>query len=72
MSETVAQDNPHLYFEIQHLNKFGLEPLDALLNAARRIRELVASGDENGFVDLMQKGRDYLVLRQDNIDGFRA
>ncbi len=72
VSEVVAQDNPHLYFEIQHLNKFGLDPLDALLDAARRIRELVASGDENGFVDLMQKGRDYLVLRQGDVDGFRA
>jgi hypothetical protein len=30
----------------------------------------VASGDEDGFVDLMQKGRDYLVLRQGDIDGF--
>jgi len=69
VSETVAQDNPHLYFEIQHLNKFGLEPLDALLDAARRIRELVASGDEDGFVELMQKGRDYLVLRQSETEG---
>lgn len=63
VSAAVAQDNPHLYFEIQHLNKFGLGPLDALCDASRRIRELVASGDENGFVELMQKGQDYLALR---------
>ena len=63
VSGIVARDNPHLYFEIQHLNKFGLGPLDALADAARRIRELVATGDEQGFVDLMQKGRDYLALR---------
>ena len=63
VSGVVARDNPHLYFEIQHLNKFGLGPLDALADAARRIRELVATGDEQGFVDLMQKGRDYLALR---------
>jgi chorismate mutase/prephenate dehydrogenase len=62
VSGVVARDNPHLYFEIQHLNKFGLGPLDALADAARRIRELVATGDEQGFVDLMQKGRDYLAL----------
>lgn len=64
VSGVVAKDNPHLYFEIQHLNKFGLGPLDALADAAMRIRELVATGDERGFVDLMQKGRDYLALRR--------
>jgi len=63
VSEAVAQDNPHLYFEIQNLNKFGLGPLDALCEAAGRIRESVANGDEDAFVDLMKKGRDYLALR---------
>lgn len=64
VSGGVAQDNPHLYFEIQHLNKFGLGPLDALADAAKRIRELVATGDEQGFVELMRKGREYLALRR--------
>ena len=63
VSEAVAQDNPHLYFEIQNLNKFGLGPLDALCEAAARIRESVVSGDEAAFVDLMHKGREYLALR---------
>lgn len=63
VSEAVAQDNPHLYFEIQHLNKFGMAPLDALTEAADRIRELVAKGDEQGFVDLMKSGREYFALR---------
>ncbi|MEJ2296953.1 MAG: prephenate dehydrogenase/arogenate dehydrogenase family protein [Woeseiaceae bacterium] len=63
VSGAVAQDNPHLYFEIQNLNRFGLGPLDALCDAARRIRETVANGDEDAFVDLMTKGRDYLATR---------
>jgi chorismate mutase/prephenate dehydrogenase len=63
VSAAVAQDNPHLYFEIQNLNKFGLGPLDALCEASRRIREVVASGDEIGFVELMKKGRAYMALR---------
>ncbi len=63
VSEAVAQDNPHLYFEIQNLNRFGLGPLDALCEAASRIRETVASGDEDAFVELMKKGREYLALR---------
>ncbi len=65
VSEAVAQDNPHLYFEIQNLNKFGLRPLDALCDAANRIRETVASGEEQEFVDLMLKGREYFALRGD-------
>lgn len=63
VSAAVAKDNPHLYFEIQNLNKFGLGPLDALCDAAARIRETVAGGDEQAFVDLMEKGRDYFALR---------
>ncbi len=50
VSTAVAQDNPHMYFEIQHLNKFGLDPLDALYESVARIREVVADGDESGFV----------------------
>jgi hypothetical protein len=46
------------------LNRFGLGPLDALADAAKRIRELVANGDEQGFVDLMHRGREYLALRR--------
>ena len=63
VSEAVAQDNPYLYFEIQHLNRYGQGPLTALADAAGRIRELVAAGDEAGFVELMQKGRDYFAMR---------
>ena len=63
VSAAVAQDNPHLYFEIQNLNKFGLGPLDALCDASNRIREVVVSGDEEGFVELMEKGRQYMALR---------
>ncbi len=63
VSEAVAQDNPRLYFEIQNLNKFGLGPLDALAEAANRIRDVVASGDEEAFIELMHKGRDYFDMR---------
>lgn len=64
VSAAVAQDNPRMYFEIQHLNKFGLNPLDALCDSVERIRNVVAEGDESGFVQLMQSGRDYLATRQ--------
>lgn len=64
VSAAVARDNPRMYFEIQHLNEFGLGPLDALCEAASRIRQLVASGDEDGFVRLMNNGREYLASRR--------
>lgn len=64
VSALVAQDNPHLYFEIQSLNKFGLAPLNALCESSDKIRQLVAAGDEAGFVNLMMKGRDYLAMRR--------
>ncbi|MEM1174080.1 MAG: prephenate dehydrogenase/arogenate dehydrogenase family protein [Pseudomonadota bacterium] len=64
VSRGVAHDNPRLYYEIQNLNRFGLAPLDALADAAKRIREVVADGDEEAFVELMQGGRDYFELRK--------
>ena len=63
VSAAVARDNPHMYFEIQNLNKFGLDPLNALCEASQRIREAVTAGDENAFVELMEKGRQYMALR---------
>ena len=64
VAAAVAQDNPRMYFEIQHLNKFGLEPLDALHESVARIRQVVADGDENAFVSLMRSGREYLATRR--------
>jgi chorismate mutase/prephenate dehydrogenase len=64
VSAAVAQDNPRMYFEIQHLNKFGLDPLDALYESVARIREVVADGNEDAFVELMQSGREYLATRR--------
>jgi chorismate mutase/prephenate dehydrogenase len=60
VASRVAGDNPHLYFEIQALNEYGRAPLDALVVAAQKIRELVRADDEPGFVDLMIAGREYL------------
>ena len=39
------------------------QPLAALADAASRIQELVSAGDEEGFVDLMLRGRKYFELR---------
>lgn len=65
VARSVALDNPHLYFEIQSLNEFGAEPLHALREATSRIINLIESADEDGFVELMLAGRDYVAMREE-------
>jgi len=59
----VASENPQMYFEIQSLNEYGRESLQALRSSVDRLWEAVANGDEAGFVGIMQRGREYLAGR---------
>ena len=63
VARQVSSENPRLYFEIQHLNQYGLEPLRALKAAASEVLESVKQGDEVAFATLMQRGRDYFTGR---------
>ncbi len=60
----VAQESPDLYYEIQSLNDYGAESLEALSRAVERIRAAVISRDYAAFVALMRQGRDYLEDRR--------
>jgi chorismate mutase/prephenate dehydrogenase len=60
----VAQDSPELYYEIQSLNDYGAESLEALSQAVERVRTAVLSQDHDTFVALMRRGRDYLDDRR--------
>ena len=60
----VAQESPDLYFEIQSLNDYGAESLEALTQAVERIRTAVLSQDHDAFAALMRRGRDYLEDRR--------
>jgi chorismate mutase/prephenate dehydrogenase len=64
VAANVARENPRLYFEIQNLNRFGMQPLQALREAAERVHALVENGDEQGFVAMMEQGRAYLAQRR--------
>src|SRR5512137_1896756 len=64
----VAEESPHLYFEIQSLNDYGTESLSALLYAVERLRSVVRAGDEAGFAALMERGRAYLRGRRQGGD----
>ncbi len=63
VASRVASENPQLYYEIQSLNQFGLEPLIALQEAVERITASVRERDEAAFVKLMEDGRRYLARR---------
>jgi chorismate mutase / prephenate dehydrogenase len=60
----VAQDSPELYYEIQSLNDYGAESLEALSQAVERLRTAVISQNHDAFVALMRRGRDYLEDRR--------
>ena len=60
----VAQESPELYYEIQSLNDYGAESLEALAQAVERLRTAVLSQDHATFVALMRRGRDYLEDRR--------
>lgn len=60
IAESVARENPHLYFEIQSLNAHNGPALAALDEAMHALLAAVRAGDEAGFVELMTRGREYL------------
>jgi len=64
VASRVAQESPDLYFEIQALNDYGAESLEALAKAVERLRAAVLSRDKASFAGLMTRGRAYLEDRR--------
>tara|TARA_A100000164_G_C21832433_1_gene736015 strand:+ start:149 stop:1231 length:1083 start_codon:yes stop_codon:yes gene_type:complete len=60
VSSSVAKENPDLYYEIQVLNKYSSLSLSNLIDSAKSFQELINNKNKKGFIDMMQKGRDYL------------
>lgn len=63
IATNVASENPEMYFEIQNLNEYGRESLQALRSSVERIWQAVSSNDDASFIALMQQGREYLAGR---------
>ena len=63
VASKVAQESPDLYFEIQHLNAYGREPLPALRTAVEKVIDAVANNKPEEFKALMTRGREYLAGR---------
>ncbi|MCU0648889.1 MAG: bifunctional chorismate mutase/prephenate dehydrogenase [Gemmatimonadaceae bacterium] len=57
VSARVVRENPHVYYEIQALNDYGLESLEVLRGAVEQLHAIVQRGDEAAFVALMARGR---------------
>lgn len=64
----VAQESPELYYEIQSLNDYGAESLEALAKSVERVHAAVLSRDHDTFVALMRQGREYLEDRRSAVE----
>jgi chorismate mutase/prephenate dehydrogenase len=64
IASRVAEESPELYFEIQRLNDFGKDSLDALGRAVEQVRSAVAAGDQQRFKSLMLQGLEYTKGRR--------
>ncbi|MCS6946530.1 MAG: bifunctional chorismate mutase/prephenate dehydrogenase [Steroidobacteraceae bacterium] len=64
VASKVAQESPDLYFEIQSLNDYGAESLEALAQAVEKIRAAVLGRRREDFRALMQRGLEYLQDRR--------
>jgi chorismate mutase/prephenate dehydrogenase len=60
----VAAESPDLYYEIQSLNQYGEESLSALRSAVERVWHAVHDHDAPAFTAMMQRGHEYLAVRQ--------
>jgi chorismate mutase/prephenate dehydrogenase len=60
----VAAESPELYYEIQSLNEYGEESLNALRTAVERLWHAVHDRDSPEFVAMMRRGHDYLRVRK--------
>ena len=63
VASRVADESPELYYEIQRLNAYGEESLQALKDAVERLVATVSGGDEAEFTRMMRQGRAYLAGR---------
>src|ERR1700694_3322775 len=65
IASDVAAESPELYFEIQSLNDYGAESLNALASAVEAVRSAVFSGDQARFTALMRQGYEYVKGRRE-------
>jgi chorismate mutase/prephenate dehydrogenase len=67
VATNVAEESPELYYEIQALNDYGAESLQALSQAVERLRTAVLTRDFATFRGLMEQGLAYLQGRREQV-----
>jgi chorismate mutase / prephenate dehydrogenase len=67
VATNVAEESPELYYEIQALNDYGAESLQALSQAVERLRTAVLTRDFDTFRTLMEQGLEYLKGRRQDV-----
>jgi chorismate mutase / prephenate dehydrogenase len=65
VASDVSEESPELYFEIQALNDYGAQSLEALATSVDRLRAAVLKRDFPTFKALMQQGFEYLKGRRE-------
>jgi chorismate mutase / prephenate dehydrogenase len=67
VATNVSEESPELYYEIQALNDYGAESLQALSSAVERLRAAVLTRDFPTFRLLMEQGLTYLQGRREAV-----
>jgi chorismate mutase/prephenate dehydrogenase len=67
VATNVSEESPELYYEIQALNDYGAESLQALSQSVERLRTAVLTRDFATFRSLMEQGLAYLKGRREQV-----
>ena len=59
VARRVSQENPNLYFEIQHLNSHSMQTIEELNRVIKEITDAITLGSEEDFVEIMHAGKKY-------------
>ena len=60
-NESVALEDPYLYYEIQHLNKFRESMLKEFDDSVSDVVEAALADNPQAFKELMDRGREYFT-----------
>lgn len=62
-SSSVSRESPNLYYEIQHLNPYNRDMLEALITALREVQQAGLDEDRSHMIRIMQEGRKYFEVK---------
>ena len=63
VAKRVTDENPHLYYEIQYMNKHSSKMINELSAVIENISQYIEQGDEDAFVAMMEDGKSYFSVK---------